>query len=176
MEPWGERGQGFVGPVVWLGVDVGNPGKVTWAATLSKSCHPSIIQLFKVFGRLKEALSDGDGKAWGLSLIFLVSLQCFSVVGRGGVVNLLLEIDNLLFKVLDLDFVDEFAVLGGFNKASGDASEHGGIEIGVCYKGGGDSVGDRGITGGEGTQLGATEGWLAGDSLETSIDMLDMGL
>ena len=62
MEPQGERSRGFVGPVVWLGVDIGNPGEVTWAAALSKSCHPSVIQLFEVFGRLKEALSDGDGK------------------------------------------------------------------------------------------------------------------
>jgi len=37
-------------------------------------------------------------------------------------------------------------------------------------------LGDRGITGGEGTQLGAVEGWLAGNSLETLMDMSDMGL
>jgi len=34
---------------------------------------------------------------------------------------------------------------------------------------------DRGTTGGEGARLGAIEGWLAGNSLETSMDMLDMG-
>jgi len=87
MEPWGERGRGFIGPIVWLGVDIGNPGEVTWATALSKSCHPFIIQLFEVFGRPKEALSNGDGKVWDLSHVFLVSLQCFSVAG-GGVVNL----------------------------------------------------------------------------------------
>ena len=37
-------------------------------------------------------------------------------------------------------------------------------------------LGERGITGGEGMWLGAAEAQLAGDSLETSMDMSDMGL
>jgi len=37
-------------------------------------------------------------------------------------------------------------------------------------------LGKRGITGGEGMWLGAAEAQLAGDSLETSMDMSDMGL
>jgi len=36
-------------------------------------------------------------------------------------------------------------------------------------------LGERGTTGGKGVRLGASEVWLAGDSLETSMDMLDIG-
>ena len=46
-----------------------------------------------------------------------------------------------MFEALDLDFVDVFVVFGGFDKALGDASEHGGVKVGVCGKGGGNSVG-----------------------------------
>ena len=42
-----------------------------------------------------------------------------------------------------MDFVGNFAGMGGLNEASGDPSEHGSIEIGVCCKGGGDSVGGQ---------------------------------
>jgi hypothetical protein len=47
----------------------------------------------------------------------------------------------LSFEALDLDSVDEVVVLDGFNEASGDASKHGGIEVGVCSKGRGNGVG-----------------------------------
>jgi len=43
--------------------------------------------------------------------------------------------------MLNLDSVDEFMVFGGLNEALGDASEHGGVKVGVCGKGGGNSVG-----------------------------------
>jgi len=47
----------------------------------------------------------------------------------------------LLFEALDLDPIDEFTVLGGFDKASGNALEHSDIEVRVCGEGGGDGVG-----------------------------------
>ena len=47
----------------------------------------------------------------------------------------------MLLEALDLDFVDVFTVLGGFNKALGNASEHGGIEVRIGSEGGGDGVG-----------------------------------
>jgi len=37
-------------------------------------------------------------------------------------------------------------------------------------------LGERGITGGDRVRPGASEVWLAGDSLETSMDMSDIGL
>jgi hypothetical protein len=45
-DPQGERGKGFIRTIVWLGIDVGDPEEVIWAAAISKSCHLSVIQLF----------------------------------------------------------------------------------------------------------------------------------
>ena len=46
-----------------------------------------------------------------------------------------------MFEALDLNSVDELMVSGSLDEALGDALEHGGIEVGVFGKGGGDSVG-----------------------------------
>ena len=51
--------------------------------------------------------------------------------------------------------VDILAVLGGFNEASGDASEHGSIKVGICGEGGGEGVGGERYNWG---QRGATWG------------------
>jgi len=59
----------------------------------------------------------------------------------------------LLFEALGLDPVDILTVLGGFNEALGNASEHGSIEVRVGSEGRGDGVGgerynwgQRGVT------------------------------
>jgi hypothetical protein len=44
----GGEGQQVCWTIVQLGIDVGDPGEVTYATALSKFCHPSIIQLFNV--------------------------------------------------------------------------------------------------------------------------------
>ena len=85
-KPWGERCWGLVGAVIGLGVDAGNPGSVIWSTVVAESHHPSVHQLFNVFGGLKEALSCRDGEVRNLSPIFLVPLW-WGIRGSEGIVD-----------------------------------------------------------------------------------------
>ena len=114
---WGSTGE------VWLGMEVGNNWRGGWSVVACKHSDTSLVKELDPFGRLKDPISNGNGKIQ-IALVFNVSFW--------GHVEVFFIVEDTVFKssnaVLEMElllFISVVPLFDSFCKSLGDVCHEG---------------------------------------------------